>query len=137
MKLYELRNWIVLQQVRFSIGLNLLALVNFSLLIYTNSERILKIMPFKSTYLLLIFSIPFAFICVWLVGTYLDKYVKYLNTVKQVHGQRDPYLNDILAKIKIVNDKFDKLELLLTNDKEENKHLNNKTLGDYDDGSKN
>lgn len=105
-----IRDWLVVQQVRVNIGLNLLALINFALLVVTNSERFRKVLPIKSTYTLVTIAVFVAFLGMWLFGLVMDVYVRYLHSVRNAYGVRDPYLHETRENTREILERVKALE---------------------------
>jgi hypothetical protein len=113
MTLKEKINFLFFEQnYRFNIGYKVIALVNFSLLILTNSDRMIKMFPdfikgwmnatgYPTLVILGIF-VPAGFVFVWFVGYILDKFFNYEDNLLTQRNKRDPQISEILKNTRIL-----------------------------------
>jgi hypothetical protein len=64
------------QKYRFDLGQSFLAVINFTLLIITASDKLMIFFGIPRLRSLLVFIIPIGFLCVWLFGLFMDKVVR-------------------------------------------------------------
>jgi len=101
-----LKKFMIEQKFRFDLGQSMMVIVNFTLLVITASDNIRKMVPVESTYTLLAILIPCAFLGMWTIGFTLDKW-SYYHQMRSQQGKRDPYLTEILEKIRSIEGKLD------------------------------
>lgn len=68
----QIMNWLARQKFRFDLGQGFLALVNFSLLAITASDKIASVIGISAMVTVLLL-VPFSLCSVWLLGLTLDK----------------------------------------------------------------
>lgn len=83
------------QKYRLDLGFQVWPIVQFSLLIIAASDKLLKITGVPKTWMLLLISIPAAFIGVWLVGYALDK-LKYMEGYIEAQMKRNPGRDEMI-----------------------------------------
>lgn len=83
------------QKYRLDLGFQVWPIVQFSLLIIAASDKLLKITGLPKTWMLLLISIPAAFLGVWLVGYILDK-LKYMEGYIEAQMKRNPSRDEML-----------------------------------------
>lgn len=100
------KRWIIEQRYRFDMAMVFLALINFTLLIVANTNKIEKI-GLKVTPLTTALFVSFIFILLWLVGIWMDK-IKYFDTRQGEQFKRDPVFNGILNELKQIEEDLKK-----------------------------
>ncbi len=102
-KIVKIRNFFIEQKFRFDQGIQFLAILNFVLLIIATSDKLKNVFPFRINQLLLLL-VPLMFICVWLFGFILDKFIKFPQASELSRVKRSPTYQETQEKLdKIIN----------------------------------
>lgn len=75
-RLAQWRETFFSQKYRFDLGQSFLAVINFTLLIITASDKLMIFFAIPRLRSLLVFIIPIGFLGVWLFGLFMDKVVR-------------------------------------------------------------
>lgn len=84
------RRFLLNQKYRFDMGYQFLALLNFTLLLITASDKLRYYTNIPRTWILLVVAVPIGFMGVWLFGLFLDKVVRYSQGYMLEASKRNP-----------------------------------------------
>ncbi|MBU2572901.1 MAG: hypothetical protein KKH28_02340 [Elusimicrobia bacterium] len=97
------------QKYRFDLGHQFLAMVNFALLVIAASDKLRYYTSVQRTWVLVAAAVPLGFLGMWLVGFFLDRFVKYgqacnIEAVKRnpLWDEQKAYLQRIEARLGIL-----------------------------------
>ena len=104
------RDFAAEQWWRFLLGLQMLTLVNFTLLVITASDKLKVVIPVEYTSELVFIMVPLGLIGAWFVGMILEKYIKFPQAQERAAKKRSPTWNENFEKLDKISAKLDALE---------------------------
>ena len=110
MVIKKARDFAAEQWWRFLLGLQMLTLVNFTLLVVTASDKLKVIIPVEYTSELVFILVPLGLLGAWFVGMILEKYIKFPQAQERASTQRSPTWNETFRRFDEISFKLDKLE---------------------------
>lgn len=93
-----------------------LAIFNLMLLVYGFSDKLLKIVPVPNTQILLIVVFAGIFVAMFIIGWILQG--TYWKTMKRLDSSRDPLHQEMIERLKKIEERLDKNESVSTLDKD-------------------
>jgi hypothetical protein len=93
-------------QYRFTLGIQFITFVNFTLLIITASDKLKTLIPL-SLPVLMILMIPCGLIGMILFGTFLDVIIKYPQRQATLGNKRNPIYDDLFSQLNRIEQKID------------------------------
>jgi hypothetical protein len=101
------------QKYRFDLGTQFLALLNFTLLLITASDKLRYYTNIPRTWILVVIAVPLGFFGMWMFGLFLDKIVRYGEGYNELALRRNPsaqqtidQLQRIEAELKRLNERL-------------------------------
>ena len=110
MVLKKARDLAAEQWWRFLLGLQMLTLVNFTLLVITASDKLKVVIPVEYTSELVFIMVPLGLIGAWFVGLVLERYIKFPQAQERAAKKRSPTWNENFDKLDRISAKLDALE---------------------------
>jgi len=110
MVMRKARDFAAEQWWRFLLGLQMLTLVNFTLLVITASDKLKVVIPVDYTSELVFILVPLGLLGAWLVGMILEKYVKFPQAQERAAKKRSPTWTETFEKLDKISAKLDALE---------------------------
>jgi len=104
------RDFAAEQWWRFLLGIQMLTLVNFTLLVITASDKLKIVIPVEYTSELVFILVPLGLLGAWLVGTVLEKYIKFPQAQERASIKRSPTWNETFDRLDKISAKLDALE---------------------------
>jgi len=105
MKLYKIRDFLVLAKYRFDIGMTFIVFLNFSLLIITASDNLKGYFNISTSALYMIL-LPIAFLGNYIFGYLLDKISKYQKEYIRNSHSRSPQIMEILESVREIKNEL-------------------------------
>lgn len=90
------------QKYRFDLGFQFLAIVNFILLVIATATSLRAYMHLPKTSVLVAVAVPCALGGVWLVGWFLDRFVRYGQAYNIEAHRRNPVAEEHIALLKSI-----------------------------------
>ncbi|MCK4319547.1 hypothetical protein KAW38_03175 [Candidatus Micrarchaeota archaeon] len=108
--LRNLRDLVIEQYWRFTVGIQFLTLINFVLLVISASDKLKAFFNIDYTMQLVFFGVLLAFIGIWVIGFVMDRVIKFPQQKARIAGSRNPYWTETHAKLDGIIERLDRLE---------------------------
>lgn len=107
--LSRLKRFFFTQKYRFDLGYQFLALLNFTLLVITASDKLRYYTNLPRTWMLVAIDVPLSFCGVWLFGLFLDNVIRYGQAYNIEAGKRNPINEEQLNALRRIEQRLDDL----------------------------
>ena len=97
------------QKYRFDLGHQFLVFINFALLVIAASDKLRYYTNVPRTWMLVAVAVPLGFLGVWLVGTFLDKVIRYGQAYNIEATKRSPIWDEQRQRLARIEEKLDQL----------------------------
>lgn len=93
------KRWLFTQEYRFRLGQSLLTFVNFSLLVVSASPKLEWLTGLGRTRYVVMLLVPSAFVCVWIAGWIMDRWLKAPQEQNRIANSRNVEISEIKAAV--------------------------------------
>ncbi len=104
--LRNIRDFIAEQWFRFSVGLQLLSIVNFALLVIATSDKLRNAVPLTYTSELILLFVPAAFLFAWVAGYIMEGVVKLPQAREKAAIKRSPAWQEVFERLDRIEKKI-------------------------------
>lgn len=102
------RFFLLEQKFRFDTAMSLLSIVNYTLLIIAVSDKIQKVLPFNTGYIIII-CVPTMFFVIWFAGYILEKFIRFPQEFEATRIKRSPAWSSVYEMHGKIDKILDKL----------------------------
>lgn len=86
----NLKKFVFAQKYRFDLGYQFMAILNFTLLLISTSEKLKSKLGIDQTWVFVVLSVLCGLGCVWMFGYFLDKVIRYSQSYSNELASRNP-----------------------------------------------
>ncbi len=97
------------QKVRFDLGYQFMAFVNFTLLVIAASDKLLYYTNLPRTWMLVAIAVPTAFCGVWVFGYFLDRVVRYNQAYNVESAKRNPIIDEQMGSLRRIEEELKRI----------------------------